>query len=420
MSFQMPSTPVVNYGAPFGEAMNQVYQRALLDQQAKQLQIQNQFLPQMSQADLDYKNMQTQLMPDNTKAALLNAQGRYNANNPQMQLTKMLQLLPQNARDQFIINHPELRQYLDASSQVVSMGGIPGQQIQGSQPVSPNLKINYSNGPITDISQMPQLPMANKTKAINNVANAGLQNQLTINPDNLVQALKDHQALTTGRSFITLPQDQKNAMVAQASGMGIDPLVASKMFMNGSTLQDMAKQQGFNPSNMPDPIYPTTKTSLDTIQRRQQAIAEINTLNPILTEAIAPFARRFNGYSPAQIAGAISGEDPEKQARYLGASTLMPDLQALRVKAMGGQVSAQAINEISEASMARLKAFSGLVSPEVYKQSQQYVDQWLQLGADRANKVGLRTYGNNQSSQTSANNANQKIRVYNPKTGRIE
>jgi hypothetical protein len=56
---------------------------------------------------------------------------------------------------------------------------------------------------------------------------------------------------------------------------------------------------------------------------------------------------------------------------------------------MGGNIGIEAIREVNNQSMGNIKSFQGLVSPKVYSAAQNYVDQWINQGADAANKVGL-------------------------------
>lgn len=203
-------------------------------------------------------------------------------------------------------------------------------------------------------------------------------------------ALSDYyHKRTQAYNYSSLPVDQKSALLAHAAGMGIDPNEATQSFMNGKTIADLATENGFDPSDLPDPIYPATKTSITQIQRRQQAKNEINTLNPILTNAIAPYSRRIAGYSIPQIADAISGDNPDQQAKFLAARALMPEMASLRAKAMGANVGIETIREISNASMGHIKAFESLVDPDIYKKANEYVDTWIDKAVTAANKVGL-------------------------------
>jgi hypothetical protein len=214
-----------------------------------------------------------------------------------------------------------------------------------------------------------------------------------------------YQTRASGYAFQELPADQKAALVAQAAGLGISPTDATQAFLNGATIEDLARSKGVDPSNMPSPIYPTTQAQLTQIQRRNQALAEINTLEPTISNAIAPYSRRFAGFSPAQVADSITGDNPDQQAQYLAARAIMPEMSALRVKAMGGQVGVEAINEITDASMGNLGAFGPTVSPKVYKAAQGYVTQWLNQAVQSANNTAWNSGQFNKQVAANANGA---------------
>jgi len=201
---------------------------------------------------------------------------------------------------------------------------------------------------------------------------------------------KYYEKMTQSMDYRTLPIDQKSAVIAQASGMGYDPNEASTLFMQGNTVRDLATKAGFDPENMPDPIYPATRTDIARINLRRSAIQELNYLNPLITDALAPYSRRILDYSPSQVADALKGTNTDAQAKALAAKAVIPELSALRLRAMGGQVGIEAIREVTDASMANIKTFQSLVSPEVYKQANTYIDQWISSAVDRANKVIIR------------------------------
>lgn len=246
-------------------------------------------------------------------------------------------------------------------------GGMPQQGFNPNQPQLPVANTGMNGTPLTPAQQFILSAMQNKQGR-----------------EGLAQARM--QALT----FTTLPSDQREALVAQAAGMGYDPMIASKRFINGDSLDTLAKERGLDPNQLPDPIYPATKGSVTQIQRRQQALAEIDNIQPILTKAVSAYQPRLNGYSPAQVADALKGDNVDKQAQYLAAKALMPEMASLRLKAMGGQVGIEAIREVNGQAMANIKAFESLVSPTVYQKTNEYVDKWIKQGANSANRVGLR------------------------------
>jgi len=211
-----------------------------------------------------------------------------------------------------------------------------------------------------------------------------------------------------------IPVDARRAYLAQSMGMGYDLTEATEALKNNVPISDLAKKKGFDPSNMPTPIFGTTTGSLTQVQKRQQALEEINSLNPTLTDAIKPYSQRIQGYSIPQIASAIKGDDPDKQARFLAARALIPEMTALRARAMGAQVGIETLREITNSSMGHIQTFESLVTPDVYAKAQEYVDKWLTDAVTRANKVGLQpSKASDQQSSSSGGGG----RTYDPETG---
>lgn len=224
-----------------------------------------------------------------------------------------------------------------------------------------------------------------------------------------------YNKMTESTNYRSLPIDQKSALLAQASGMGYDPNEATSLFMQGKNIRDLAKDAGFDPENMPDAIYPATKKDIAAINQRKTALQEINTLNPIISSALAPYSRTVMGYSPQQITDAISNTDPDAQAKFLAAKAIIPELSAIRLRAMqGSQIGIEAIREVTNASMSNVKAFKGLVSPEVYDQMNKYIDSWITQATNSANRVNASQFsqqeqvkgGNTSASQIKTQNTN--------------
>jgi hypothetical protein len=263
-------------------------------------------------------------------------------------------------------------------------------------PVSPPMAPGQPQAPMAPPMQSPApQPVAGQA--------GGLGQPLTL-PQLMMQGInttqeqkqayaKFYEKRTQAYNYMSLPIDNKAALLAQAAGMGYDPTQATNLFMAGNTIDDLAKAKGFDLGNLPEPIYPTTKTSLTQIQKRQQALSEINNLNPVLASAIAPYAQRITGWSPVQVAQALKGTDNESQAKLLAARALMPEMSALRLRAMTGQVGIEAIREVTNASMGHIKVFQSLVTPEVYQKTNEYLDKWINDAVNAANTKGLSTYG---------------------------
>lgn len=220
------------------------------------------------------------------------------------------------------------------------------------------------------------------------------------------------QQRLTMNQWTSLPTDNKKSLLAQARGMGYDDNDAAKLFSQGKSIEDLATAKGLDPNNLPDPDYAPAGSNVAQAQKRNQQLTEINKLNPILTSAMAPYSRRIAGYSIAQIAQAISNDDPDQQAKFLAAQALTPEMSALRAKAMGANVGIETLREIQNASMGNIKSYNALVSPEVYTKANQYIDQWLEDAVTASNKVAFG--GKNQGQQDQSVSGG---RTYDPSTG---
>ena len=106
-------------------------------------------------------------------------------------------------------------------------------------------------------------------------------------------------------------------------------------------------------------------------------LEELKSLEKPLEEAIAPYSQKIYGYSPQQLADAIKNTDPDKQAKFLAARALQPELSALRLNVAGAKVGITAIQEMTNKSLGKSNIYEGLVKPQVYKKMQEYITKWV-------------------------------------------
>lgn len=230
-----------------------------------------------------------------------------------------------------------------------------------------------------------------------------------------------------GYSFNSLPTNERSYLIAQAAGMGVEPNEAINMFNKGKTVDQMAIEQGYDPNNKPEPVYPLTSSGQTQLKMRQAANAEIKVLGDKISKAMSPYSRKILGYSPVQIVEAMKGENKDSQAKLLAARALQPELASIRLRMGGGNVGIEAIREMTNSSMGHIGSFESLVSPEVYEKTNEYVDKWLTEAVEAANKKsteGVRSKGTGGNLITKAAavtpEAGKNIMTYNPKTGRLE
>ncbi|HLX55267.1 MAG TPA: hypothetical protein VKR58_15090, partial [Aquella sp.] len=216
-----------------------------------------------------------------------------------------------------------------------------------------------------------------------------------------------------------LTADQKRGWVAKAAGMGISENDARNAFNKGLSIEDLATEKGFDPNDLPEAIYNATPTDITRAHFRMQAAEELKVLEPLITEALAPYAQRVDGYSPVQMAEALKGENIDGQARFFAASALVPEINALRTKMMGGQVGIGALDELKEAARANFKAFEGLLTPEVYAEAQRYMAEWLDEATQKANSLAYNPE-KGQNKEIGKKSTEEKILNYDPATGKFK
>jgi len=238
-----------------------------------------------------------------------------------------------------------------------------------------------------------------------------------------------HQKQAAGYDFNSLPVGSKEYLLAQTAGMGIDPVEGRKLLASGKSLEQIAVENGYDPNNLPEPVYPLTKAGQTAFKNRQAANEEIKALSSKISDASKSYSRKLFGQSPKLILEALQGKNKEGQAKALAARALQPELAAIRLRMGGGNVGIEAIREMTDTSMGHLKVIDGMVSPEVYEKAQKYVDEWLTEAVEAANKKATQgiatkksTGGNlvSEASKVTPQSEKNNIMTYNPKTGRLE
>lgn len=404
-SFPILSFDQANPGlAGVGAAQNiigQQFMNALNNQRAQQLAMQNQYLPQ---------SLQQQLQAEQLKNALSQVDLKYA---DPMAAAKLKEQQANTSLKQFNLQHP-----------LLTMPGVAGQLgayqylRDGDAKASPNSAGSAGAPGFTGSPQVGGVGM--NLPGWYNMGNGSPSSSPSSLSDILMNSLNTQMRAQSakaqldikragGYEFSRLPIDFKNQVIAQAQGLGYAPEEAMNQLMSGKTIQDLAIARGFDPNNMPDPIYGLTSASRNQLQRRQTALAEINSLGNKISDAMAPYARRFSGYSPLQVSQALGGEKEDDQAKFLAARALQPELAAIRIRMANGNVGIEAIRELTSTSMGNINVMQSLVSPSVYRQASKYIDQWLNDAANAANKQNInpKGYQTQQDSNKQAANSNQ-------------
>lgn len=372
-----------------------------------------QALMQSVQAARQQNELQKMLMPyavPNAQAALTQAQVKAKYADPLEQAI----LGQQEAKAKYAdpMEAAQLAKLnLDAQNPLLNQTGLAGQIGAALYLKSHGLdKAIPSPG-----SPMPTLPggLSASTSPVNSLSDLIMNaSQIKQLKDVAQTNLANKQA--SGYDFRLLPQNQKNLLQGYAMAMGYMPDEALRKFtQENKTLYDLAAEKGIRPQDISNltPIYAPTTANLTQIQRRNQALAEINKLEPTLTDAMKPYARRIAGYSPQQIMDSIKGDDPDKQAQFWAAKALAPELASLRIKALGGQVGIEAMREVQDASMMNLKGLGVQFSPEILERTNHYITQWITDAANSANNVGLKTLSKENQGNIEASSAKKSPKM---------
>jgi hypothetical protein len=183
-----------------------------------------------------------------------------------------------------------------------------------------------------------------------------------------------------GKAFTSMPSVEKEYAISQARAFGYTGEQASRLFNQGYDLASMAKSKGYdadNPSSWPMARGAPTAAIQTRIQRANSTLAALDSVEPAITAAYQPYAQRFNNVSPSLIKDMLTGENPDQQAEAFAAYALYPEISALRINAMGGNVGEGAIQHIADAAYSRLHTLGLSPNAYVYGKAQKRVGELI-------------------------------------------
>lgn len=179
-----------------------------------------------------------------------------------------------------------------------------------------------------------------------------------------------------GRSFSSMPAAEKNLALGQARALGYSNTEASNLLNQGKTLEDLAEAKGFgrDAKEWPSPQHAPTGATLNRYQRSTSALAGVDAVEPFITKAMSPYASRYgNNISPALIKDILLNKNVEKASDALAAYALSPEVAALRVNALGGNVGIEAIRHIEDVSQSILNTLGLKPGSEIYEKTQKKI-----------------------------------------------
>ena len=209
-----------------------------------------------------------------------------------------------------------------------------------------------------------------------------------------------------------MPTDAKTNMIAIAGGYGIPPGKASQFFLNGGSLNDLAKQSGI-PLSQVNPIYPSDKSAIRQIQLRGMALKAVDSLTDTITKWAGPYAKRIGSISPKLLWQQIKNLDPDSQARLMAANMLSPELISARIRVAQGQPGQKLIDEMQGSALSKFSPSKAFLTPEVFSKAQEYAKQAIQqaYAAEKAGIVNPYSKQNAVNAPQSKNNGNDPLGI---------
>lgn len=202
------------------------------------------------------------------------------------------------------------------------------------------------------------------------------------------QSLADYrQTMIARKHWDTLPADAKNNLIAAGQGAGIRADELEKELTGGKNLDEILLERGYDKDHPPEPIYLLTGKNRTDLNQREYASREVKYLSDYVNKATGDYAYRIRGYSPLQIRDALLGRNTHQQAEFLAARAISQELVNLRLLLAGARPTVHAQKALTDKSILDMKAFESTVTPAVWHEFQNIVDEKLQ-GAFKASKTG--------------------------------
>ncbi|MDR3667345.1 MAG: hypothetical protein P4L35_10925 [Ignavibacteriaceae bacterium] len=183
------------------------------------------------------------------------------------------------------------------------------------------------------------------------------EREILLNQQNKLTLNETRESQNKLRPIMALPSEYRGEDLAREVGAG-----APNYY---SAMKNIAEN---NAANNPDvaAIYPTAKTNIAATQERAATQNQLKTIQPRVTNNIAPYAREFGGYSIAQVAQ-LFGKDKneEKIGKYLAGRQLEGIISAIQATGLGVK-NRGAINQMLSQDPDS-KIIQAAVSPNIYQ-----------------------------------------------------
>lgn len=237
-----------------------------------------------------------------------------------------------------------------------------------------------------------------RTKDLKEVADA-MKRNVVQGKSPSKETLEHWKQTNNAKQFDSLPATAKLDLIAKGRGIGLTAENLRKEIVNGRSIEEIAEARGYDPTNIPMDYAPT-QSNITQFNNREFIGKETDYMNKYIKENTTEYARTLMDRSPKFVKDQLFGLNKDKQAKYLAARALSPELANLRVTFTGAKGTVAALNAMKEKSMMEMKIFRSLVSPEVYEKAQSEIDRVLQESFKRASAGKYTSSGASQTTKT--------------------
>ena len=198
-----------------------------------------------------------------------------------------------------------------------------------------------------------------------------------------------------GYDWAQIPVDNRKYILSMFAGQGVGPQEALNLIKKGITPESYAAKQGLD-INQIEPSYLMTPTEVKQFRQRKARMAELNSMDDFVTKGLGNYSGlQVGNYPVAQVADYLQGLNKDKQAEFLAAYALQPEIAGLRLASLNAPAGITAMHEIMNRSYGNIAPFRKLgVSEDVFNKSQKIITDRINDAVNAMNKVYTQPYLN--------------------------
>lgn len=214
----------------------------------------------------------------------------------------------------------------------------------------------------------------------------------------VTESMKANRA---GKAFTSMPMPVKSASIALLRGAGYTDTEATRALLANQDIGDLleAKQHKRDGSDVV-PIYAPTSAIQTQQQRANIAQSGIQAIEPQITSALAPYAKKWNGVSLTQLRDSLAGGSDEKIGKAIGAAAASQELAMLRARSGGAPIGITLLRESLDASKTRLHVPDLSLTPKQFEIAQQTINDLVARLNKAENKALYPGAGDRNQSQS--------------------